>query len=84
MWFDTADAKTLAKESKFCLVVLAELDSLVHSSYDVSFGQELVHDELTGSHSNSEGVAPSGHCGDRGQQAHLVDFPLGRGRVQVR
>ena len=53
-------------------------------SDDVCFGQELVRDELTGSQSNSECVAPGDHCGDRVQQAHLTDFLLGRGRVQVR
>ena len=46
----------------------------MHGSDDVCIGQELLRDELTGSHSNSEGVAASGHCGDGGQQAHLVNF----------
>ena len=45
---DTADAKTFTKESKFCLWVLAQLNTLMHSSSDVCFGQELVRDELTG------------------------------------
>ena len=46
---DTADAKTFAQESTFCLWVPAQLNTLMHSSNDVCFGQELVCDELPGS-----------------------------------
>ena len=63
---DTADAKTFTQESEFCLRILAQLNTLVHSSNDVCFGLELVRDELTGSYSNSACVASSGRCGDRG------------------
>ena len=50
---DTADAKTLEEESKFS-VDPGTADTLVHSTNDVSCGQELVRNGLTGSLSNSE------------------------------
>ena len=44
----------------------------------------LVHrDEPTGSHTDSERVASRGHCGDRGKQTYLLNFPFRRGCVQV-
>ena len=48
---DTANAKALANECKFCPRILAQLNTLVHSSSDICFGQELIRNELTGSHS---------------------------------
>ena len=43
---DATDAKTFAKDSKFCLRVLTQLDTFVHGSNDVCLGQELVRNEL--------------------------------------
>ena len=43
----TANAKAVAKECKFCLRILAQLNTFVHCSNDVCFGQELICDELT-------------------------------------
>ena len=79
---DTADAKTLAKESNVILRILAQLNTFVHCSNDVYFGQELVRDELTGSHGDSECAASSSDCGDRGHFLHVVNFPFRWGCVQ--
>ena len=80
---DAADAKTFTQESEFCLRVLAQLNTLVPSSNDVCFGLEVVRDEPTGPHRNSECVASNGRCEDRDQLSHFVDFPLRRGCGQV-
>ena len=63
---DTADTKALAKESKFCLWVLAQLGSFVRGLNDICFGQEF----------HPERVASGCGCGDRGKQSHLVNLPL--------
>ena len=55
---DATDAKTFAQESKFCLRVLTQLDTFVHSSDDVRLGQELVRDQLSRSYSDSPSVTP--------------------------
>ena len=53
MWYAT-NTKTFAKESKFCLRVLTQLDTFVHGSDDVCLGQEMVRTELSGYCNHSE------------------------------
>ena len=45
-------------ERKFSLRVLAQLNSFVHCSNDICFGQELVRNELSWSHSDSTVLLP--------------------------
>ena len=61
---DAADAKAFAEKRKFCLRILAQLNTLVHGANDVCLGQEVVRDALSRSDSDSEGDASSGNCGD--------------------
>ena len=68
----------LAEESKVCLRVLTQLDTFVRGPIDVCLGQELVLDELSGSSSDSECGAPSGHCGDLCHALHATISPLRR------
>ena len=58
---DTANSQTFSKEGELCLRVLAELDAFVHCSDDIR-PQELVHDELPRTNSNSECDATVGNC----------------------
>ena len=72
----TVHSETFADESKFCLRVLTQLDTFVHSSNDVRLCQALVLDELSKSHGDSECDASSGYCGDH--VLHVLIFPLRR------
>ena len=80
---DTTDAEVFAKKRKPRLRVLTELDSLVHGSDDVSLRQELVRNELTQSHSDSESGASSGYCGNSDQFPPVVNCPFRWSCVQV-
>ena len=77
-WVDTGDAKTFAWESNLCLLVLTQLNTFVHSSDDVGLGQELVRNELSGSHSSSERGTSSSRFGDPGHVLHVINSPLKR------
>ena len=61
---DSADTKTCAKKGKFCLRVLTQLDTFMHGADDVCLAQELVHDVLSRSDSDSECDGSSGDCGE--------------------
>ena len=52
---DTANATAFVR-------ILAQLNTLLHSSSDICFGRELIRNEFTAPHSNPKRSASSRHC----------------------